>query len=419
MLTSLASDSYRDQCFRLRVLSSSLNPEDLNILSKIFDLDDIDREIVRLVDSKSRVQAKEIALHIYLSRDASRKRAIKLTEKEILEMVQAKARSSGAIYFRLSSKIHSIISEIKELGLLNFSSKSFLESQSSKNFAYLRKNQSLEEKIHSFPTTRRNVFFQVVILKQATSPLIAERLGDITPQAIRYHLEWLRRDRWIDRKEFSTTPNAYYYFINPDIDRQIVESIIDEDRHQFKLKKQMNNEQHDLFREEIPKLNAVDIDLLAEICHKPGSLSSELGRKLSCAVRTINKHLKKLIEVKLATREKDSDFEGVRYCYYPASSLTVEKIERFSALPISMKTNQNNITEETGMNDSTLSDPLDSPATVKITDLFSILNHIDEEEKSIEEEERKIQERRSNIEKLKQEMIEQGGEPAAKFFSRR
>ena len=71
MLTSLACDSYRDQRFRLRVLSSSFDQKDLNILSKIFDLDDIDCEIIRLVKNKSGVQAKEIALHIYLSRYAS------------------------------------------------------------------------------------------------------------------------------------------------------------------------------------------------------------------------------------------------------------------------------------------------------------------------------------------------------------
>ena len=419
MLTSLASDSLRDQRFRLRVLSSSLNREVLNILSKIFDLDDIDREIICLVDSKCRVQAKEIALHIYLSRDASRRRAIKLTEKEILEMVQAKVRNPGVIYFRLSSKIHSIISEIKELNLVNFSRKSFLKSQSSNNFTYLKRNQSLEEKIRSFRGTRRDVFFLVVILKQATSPLIAEKLG-IFPQAVRYHLEWLRRERWLERSEFSTTPKvSYYYFVNSEIDRQIVESIIDEDRHQFKLTKQMNNEQDKLFQEEVPKLNAVDIDLLIEICHKPGSLSSELGKKLSRTTQTINRHLKKLIKAELAIREKDSNFEGVRYYYYPASSLTIEKIEHFSPLPISEKTDQNNITEETNMNDLTLSNSSDSQARVAVPDLFSILNHIEEEERNIEEEERKIQDRRSNIEKLKQEMIEQGGEPAEKFFSRR
>ena len=56
MLTSLACDSYRDQRFRLRVLSSSFDQKDLNILSKIFDLDDIDCEIIRLVKNKSGVQ---------------------------------------------------------------------------------------------------------------------------------------------------------------------------------------------------------------------------------------------------------------------------------------------------------------------------------------------------------------------------
>ena len=427
MLTNVAFDSYRDQASALRVLPSSLNQKDLNTLSKIFDLDDIDLEIIRLVEKKERVQAKEIALHIFLSRDASRKRAIKLTKKEILKAVRAKARSPGAIQqpfdFYLSAEVYSILSEIKALDLVDFSHSSLLKFQGTENFAYLKKNQSLEEKIRSFSVTRRDVFFLVVTLEQATSTLIAKELGNYS-QAVRYHLEWLRANKWIERSSFLTNPNAYHYFLNTKIDRQIVESIVNADRYKLKQKKQMNSEQKILFEQEIPKLNAVDKDLLIEICNHPGLLSNELGDNISCSMQTKNKHLNKLIKVKLARREKDLDFQGIRYYYYPALSLTAEIVERCLALPIYVTTNQNDITKKTNMNDpnssSTLSNyPSDTQPLSTVPDLFSRLNYINEEERKIEEEEKKIQKRRSKIEKLKQEMISKGGEEAEKFFSRR
>lgn len=403
-------------------MSSSFNQEDLKLLSKIFDLDDIDCEIIRLVDRKSGVQAKEIALHIYLSRDASRRRAIKLTQKELLEAVQVKEKSLSVICFYLSSEIHSILVKIRALDSLDFSNKSFLESQNSEKFAYLRKNQSLEEKISNFPSTRRAVFSLVVTLKQSTSPIIASKLG-IFPQAVRYHLEWLRGQNWILRNQLQDNPTAYYYFLNPEIDRQIVESIICADKYGAKPIKHMNSEHNILFKQEIPKLNNVDKDLLIEICNNPGLLLKELGKDLSCSIQTKKRYLKKLINIELVIRKKDSNFAGLRYYYYPAPGLTIKTLKYFLGLPISAKIHNSNFTEKTNMNDLndlSVSDvQQDYQSSSDIIDWLSKLNYIDEQEKEIEEEERKIQERKCKIQELKQELIGKGGKEAEKFFSRR
>ena len=419
MLTNLAFDSCRDQASDWLVLSSSLDRKILKLLSEIFDLDDIDCEIICLIDCKPGIQAKEIALNIYLSRDASRKRAIKLTKKEILKAVRAKERSPGAIQqpfnFYLSSKFCSILPKIKTSDSLRYLHKFALEFSSEK-FAYLaKKKYSLEEKINHFPSTRRNVFFLVATLKQATSPLIADKLG-IFPQAVRYHLEWLRKDNWIDRCEFTDNPNAYYYFLNTEIDHQLIKSMINPDLDRLESNKKKNNDNIALFEQEIPKLDAEYIELITEICNNPGSSAKNIQSSVSRERAEIGELLRKLTKMQLTVREKDPNFQGVKYLYYPASGLTINTIKQFSSSLISTNINENINMKNLNINGSTSTSSSMTKSSFDMADCFAKLNYIAEQEKQIEQEEKKIQKRKNEIEKIKQEMISRGGKEVERFF---
>lgn len=413
MLTSLASDSPRNQRFGLRVLSSSLR-KNLKQLSKMFDLDEIDCEIICLVKDKFRVQAKEIALHIYLSRDAARRRAIKLTEKELLETVQAKAKSPGVIYFRLSSKIKSIFVDRKKPSSVDFSDKSFMKSQSIKDFPELKKNQSFKEKIGSFSDTRRNVFSLVVSLEQATSPLIADKLG-IYPQAVRYHLECLRKDKWIERSEYTDNSKAYDYFLHPNIECQIDKSILINTLN--KLNSDSVTKMNEVFEQEISKLRLLDINLLASICHNPGLTLKKLSDSMPGSEATKHRIAANLIDVGLVTRKKDSNCSTIRYFYFPTLMLTIDIVERYSKFPVHIEKTSNFI-EDKSITEQKILVSANPQSSSSIIDLFSTLNYIQEQEQKIKEEEKKIQELKSHVKKLKEEMIANGGKEAEKFFSR-
>ena len=235
-------------------------------------------------------------------------------------------------------------------------------------------------------------------------------------------MDWLRKYGWIDRNKFPDNPNSFYYFLHPQINRQIVESVLSPDFYKLSQTKNMSSEISKFFKEEISKLNAVDINLLTNICSKPRLLSTELGKNLSCAIQTKNKHLKKLVDVQLVTREKDPDFEGTRYHYYPANDLNIDILQKFLKIPISIKREFDEEIEVDNSSGSTSVNKTnciqkDSAISPEANNIFLKLNQIEAEKQEIEGLQKKIEERKRKMEELKEEMILTGGEEAKKYFS--
>lgn len=165
------------------------------------NLDQIDSKLLFYIEKFLEISAYELSLKVFLSRDAVRRRLIKLKEQNIL-IYQKKPDKNGILthYFSLAPNIN--------INLVH------------QSVANPKENFCLDRYLSNLSNKQLQVLAILVFADQKISSTDISKLAELKPSTCRSILAKLCKDKIVKRSVRKDNPNFFNYYLSNRISKQ-------------------------------------------------------------------------------------------------------------------------------------------------------------------------------------------------------